>query len=438
MKKRQNKERKFSPRLFSSYMVGLYLGVNAVRDFYLLIDGPDCSYMKTQYIRLNHDFYSTLTNLSGFHRIGNTALHPIMMAGSREEKLLFYLKKIAGESFVKALGISPMPMAAVTAVDYKRLLREVSDGYKKPALEFPNKSLSGDWMDGYSEFVKVIARDIKLPSLKKEKRSVAVVGYLFDRNEYDNMANIQELKRIFNGIGVKLVSVWLNGGDYSSLGSIASADLILSLGYARDAALILSDRLNVPVIEVDYPIGFEATGKMLRMVADFFGIKGAIDFIDGETKSIVRRLEPLIEQYLLGINVVYCGDPIVFNSLSPQLELLGMKNKYAIISNTLDKKRFLHSEMGEVLFEPSISDVYEYGFDLIKKKKVDLYIGNSEMSSYFIGSGIAAIEIGFPSYFSHTIFEEPFVGFNGFLALINRIVRELRYAEIRNVFNYKL
>ncbi len=439
MKKNKNVKkdnRRFSQRLMSPYMVGLYLGVNAVRDFYLLVDGPDCSYMKTQYITLNQDFYSDLTNLSGYHRIGNTALHPVMMAGSREAKILKFLEKIASQPFTGALGITPMPMAAVTAVDYKRLLREIVLKYRKPAFEFANKSLSGDWMDGYSEFLKVIASGIGLKKGKVKKRSVGIVGYLFDRNEYDNFANIFELKRIFAGIGVDLCSVWPAGGRYNDLKAISDAELIVSFGYGGEAASILAERLNLPLLKSDYPVGLEPTAKMLGDVAAHFGIKNASGFIDSEIKKVARRMEPLIEQYFNGLKIVYCGDPVLFVPLKNSLCLLGAKIYKAIIPNTSDKKRYLDNDSPDIIFEPSINDVFEDGLALVKEKKIDLYVGNSDMSSYFIGSGKAALEIGFPSYFSHSVYEEPYIGFNGFLSIVSRIVRELRYAEVRGVYGH--
>jgi hypothetical protein len=69
----------FSMRATYTYLLGVYLGVNALRDAFLLVEGPDCTYMKAQYIQGNHDWLSTLTSVSGFHRIANTALHPSKM-----------------------------------------------------------------------------------------------------------------------------------------------------------------------------------------------------------------------------------------------------------------------------------------------------------------------------------------------------------------------
>ncbi|MCX7943663.1 MAG: nitrogenase component 1 [Deltaproteobacteria bacterium] len=426
--------RKFSQRLINPYMVGIYLGVNAIKDFYLVVDGPDCSYMKTQYITLNHDFYANLTNLSGFHRVGNTALHPFMMADSREESILKFIEKIASQPFTKVIGITPMPMAAVTAVDYKRLLNKISTKYKKPTFEFKNKSLSGDWMDGYSEFAKVLASEMTFKRRLRGSKSIGIIGYLFDRNEYDNFANISELRRIFGEIGVDISSIWFSGGSYDDLCSISNSSLLISFGYMEEAAKIISERLKIPLMKADYPIGFEQTAKLIRDVADYFRIKSVNRVIENEIRTVVRRIEPLVEQHFLGLNVVYCGDPIIFMPLKKSLELLGANFSQVVISNTLDKKRYLEQFDGDILFEPTINKIIDICIRLAKTDKIDLYVGNSDASSYFIASGKATVELGFPSYFSHSIYDEPYLGFRGFLSLINRIVKELRYHEVRTVY----
>ena len=80
-------ETDFTQRMCASFLVGEYLAVNALRDLYLLVEGPDCAHIKTQYVQGSHDWCSNLTGVSGFHRIANTALHPDQMGESREQRL---------------------------------------------------------------------------------------------------------------------------------------------------------------------------------------------------------------------------------------------------------------------------------------------------------------------------------------------------------------
>ena len=63
------REDDFSERQNYPFMVGAYLAVNAISDAFLLVDGPDCAHMKTQYVQGNHDWLSTLTDISGFQKV---------------------------------------------------------------------------------------------------------------------------------------------------------------------------------------------------------------------------------------------------------------------------------------------------------------------------------------------------------------------------------
>ncbi len=124
----------FSQRITYTYLIGVYLATNAIRDAYTLVDGPDCVHMKSQFIQGNHDWLSTLVSVSGHHRVANTALHPVQMAKGREDALRTTLKRMASHPYAGGVLVTSMPMAAVTAVDYERLCREVSRETGRPAI----------------------------------------------------------------------------------------------------------------------------------------------------------------------------------------------------------------------------------------------------------------------------------------------------------------
>ena len=132
----------FTQRVSYTFMIGVYLAVNAIRDLYLLIEGPDCTYMKTQYVQGNHDWMSTLTSVSGHHRVANTALHPAQMSGSREESLQATLQRIASHPAVPAVALTSMPMAFITGAEYK-------------------------WATIYQNFAELLTKGQKLPNFER-------------------------------------------------------------------------------------------------------------------------------------------------------------------------------------------------------------------------------------------------------------------------------
>ena len=232
-------EEDFSMRVAFPYLLGVYLGVNAIRDAFLVVEGPDCSYMKAQYVQGNHDWLSTLTSVSGYHRIANTALHPSMMTDSREAPLREMLGRVAVRPATGGTLLTTMPMATITGADYDRLCRDVARETGKDVVHVPGLSMSGDWLDGYDRTLRSLARGIDLSGGTPGPRRVAIVGYLWDRNEADHTANLRVLREMCEAVDLELTGVWLSGGSFSDLRSVRDAGTILSLTYCRAAARLL-------------------------------------------------------------------------------------------------------------------------------------------------------------------------------------------------------
>jgi nitrogenase molybdenum-iron protein alpha/beta subunit len=185
---------------------------------------------------------------------------------------------------------------------------------------------------------------------------------------------------------------------------------------------------------MDYPVGIENTSNLLLQVGEFFGLSGVKRVVDDETREVVRRIEPLIEPYFIRLKAAFSGDPVLYNSIKSALSSLGVRFEIVVIVNTSDKRAFLKENGDNIIFEPTMNRLVDIGLSEEQIEPIGLFIGNSDMSPYFIASGKATVEIGFPSYFSHSIACEPYIGYKGFLHLISRIVKELRYAEVRKVF----
>ena len=62
----------FSSPMNYPTLLGVYLAVNALKDAYVLVDGPDCAFYKAHFIHGRHDLNSTLLRISGRHRVAFT------------------------------------------------------------------------------------------------------------------------------------------------------------------------------------------------------------------------------------------------------------------------------------------------------------------------------------------------------------------------------
>ena len=106
-----------------------------------------------------------------------------------------------------------MPMATITGIDYDRITRLVEEELDKPVLHLPGKSLSGDWLDGYAETLLTIAKGIDVSDAKADKKKIAIIGYMMDRNEAEHHANFDELTQLLQCIPPILIVVSTNSTD---------------------------------------------------------------------------------------------------------------------------------------------------------------------------------------------------------------------------------
>jgi len=421
-----------SQRAIQTYMIGVFLAVNAIRDAYLLVEGPDCIHMKTQFIQGNHDWLSTLTSVSGYHRIANTALHPVQMTASREETLREFLGRIAERPNVPGVLLTSMPMAFITGSDYDRLCLDVSEATGKAVVHVKGKSLSGDWLDGYEETLLSLARQLDLSGGRPDSNKVAIIGNLFDRNEGDHRANVRDLRAMLGALGLETVTIWLEGRDFSELSAVRDAGTILSFPYGRRAARWVAKRTGAGLIECDLPFGLAATERWVRQLGDALGRENEAEaLIDRELSEVVPTLEWVIPFFFENRRWGFVGDPHLANGLHEIAGTVGARLAFAVITNTPHHERELSRELVEearVLVYPRQRTLSDFVHGAIQEDVVSLVVAHSDaMSSRYV----AAVELGFPSMYSHCLYDRPFLGFHGFLALIDSMVNAIRRQEIK-------
>lgn len=421
----------FTARAMYPYLVGVYVAVNALPDAWLLVEGPDCAHMKTQFIQGNHDWLSTLTSVSGFHRIGNTALHPAHMTRSREESIRAMLARMAANEAVQGLMLTSMPMAFITGADYERLCRDVSEATGKPLIHIPGKSLSGDWMDGYGETLNSLARQLDLSGGNPDPKKVAIVGHLYDRDEEDHRANIRDLRKILVELGLDPVSIWLEGQSFSDLSAVKDAGTILSFPYGRKAARWVAKRTGARLIECDLPFGLTATERWIRQLGSEFGCEEKAEaLIEREVGEIVPRLEWVVPYLFQNRNVAWIGDPHLGLGFAEIADLLGARLKAMVIPNPRSSLGRLPQAIGpdtKLLVWPHMREMSRFMTASLLDDGVSLVVANN------IGMGslpVASVEFGFPSMYTHHLFERPFLGFRGFMAFVDSMANAIRLHEV--------
>jgi nitrogenase molybdenum-iron protein alpha/beta subunit len=270
-----------------------------------------------------------------------------------------------------------------------RMVRQVAGDTGRPMLFLPSRSLSGDWLDGYAEVNAVLAKWIRVDPSRRSRGTVAIVGHLMDRTEGDQAGNIAELRRLLATLGLRCATVWLAGGTIADLARIESAETIVSLPYAREAADVLAKRLGADVVECELPVGLGRTSGFLKAVASRMGLASeAESLIERETSSAIRDCERAVSTLLTGRRLA-----------------LSLPDPY------------LRQAVSDLCTEIGVGTVPVEDIEIEDSGPPPVVLGNSLGTM----AGVLRVPMGYPNYLEHPVTHRPFLGYAGFRVMVERL-----------------
>ncbi|HAZ08019.1 MAG TPA: hypothetical protein DCZ01_05725 [Elusimicrobia bacterium] len=381
------------------FLNGVYIAVDAIEGAYLIVDGPYCTFTKAE-IQYCHNLRCRLLPQLGHRRIVHTGRGP-----AREEVQSLSTDRTARVAgiFARICSRPDAQVVLATSFDFNELqgfpLREIArrqaQSSRVPVCHVPSRSLGGDWLDGYALACEALARGIPLESGQRERDSVAVVGYLQDRDEPDHVGNRRELRRLLAALGLRTVSIWLSGGGRRELEAAARASLIVSLPYARKAARILSRRLHIRLCETELPLGLVATERFLLEIARSVGRAAqAKRVIAREGAAAIRDTQSHVLRFITGREAE-------------------VKQEDAQLQARLSE---LCGELGMRVVEPGTE----------RQDRCRVYLTHT---GYDFRADAAHVPIGYPNYVEHPVREMPYLGYAGIRCLVDRIGTALLRAE---------
>lgn len=398
-----------------TYLVWVLLGVNAIKDSYLWIDSPDCFFFKNDFIQWNHDITSKLRQADGNHKVLTTIADTNNVIWDRSEKFIKTLKQMSEKDFVKQVFVSSMPMNQIIWVDYEWVINEVNETINKPIFNIPSRSMTDCWLDGYSDLLFSLAKNIDISWWKTEKKNIAIVWNLFDRWEWDCIWNVNELKRIIESLDLNVASIWLDGWNYEDILNVKNAWTIISLPYWRKAAKKIAKRVWADLIELDLPFGLDKTGDFIKTIAKHFDVeKKAEDFIKKELSEFnkIEIIKWAIPHTFMNKRVSFYWDPYLLDGIISLSKTLWFSlNKIFIhgVEKHLKNNKDLDISDKEIIFN------FTGGV-----RWSDLFITNSHFT-WGDGENYKKMQFGFPSYDYHVYTYEPYFWYKGALIFINRM-----------------
>ncbi|MBI4678981.1 MAG: hypothetical protein HY748_15500 [Elusimicrobia bacterium] len=360
---------------------GIYMAVDAIPDAFLVLKGPRRPFSEAE-TQFRHNLHCRLIPAPGRPAVISSHSHP-----SRE-------------------GTVPQGGTISAKASAEVLLAGTRPA--KLVCPIPAAATGDGWLEGYGRTCEALARRIPLAAGKARPGTVAVVGYLFDRDEPDHAANLKELRRMLAGLGLRLVSVWLSGRGVAALRKVEGASVILSFPYARSAARILGRRLGAKVVRADLPLGLTGTERSLKSVASALG-RGVLArrFLGREVPAAVADTQAHVLRIISGRSAsLALSDPHLRAALRGLCADLGVKVLEDRADAVQPGGRASPAPSGKVWAQADADGpVLLVG----SRGPGDLAPSRQE--------GIV-IPLGYPNFEDHPAVDRPFLGFSGFRGLV--------------------
>lgn len=430
-------------------ITGVSLGVHAIPDAFLLMHtGVGCKYKAASQIAI-HDWQVHPNRREGWTEVGDRAL--IKGSAGRIGPYARTWGERRQPAFMVMITASFLQM---TGEDFTKAVQQAAEGLDFPLVEIPAGGFEGDLYEGYARLLLEVVKQVQFEPGGGREGEVGVLGYFFDRYEPDHLGNLQQIRFLLSGIGLKLGPVLLSGRPFSELLKVGRCDLLLQLPYAEPVAPELRAICGERLETVDLPLGLSGTTRWLRRVAEVVGADRARteDFIATQLSHARSQLNKLADR-VRGIRVAVFADTPLAAGLCSLVAELGLKPVLVGLRDrslgglesfraVLQQDAIQLPDDVEVMENPSPARIRDKLFGLMLERRLQFVLGSSVELNLFStwtadevlriisspghqasGPAMLGLEIGFPSSGYHLTHAAPFMGFGGAVALAQRILQ---------------
>ena len=402
------------------YFFGAYSVGYAIKDCVNILHTPSGCQRRILYLWSMHD------NSSNYKLTLSTNIIDKDVIFGTEQKLENLVKDTLERYNPKMISIISSCAPEIIGMDYDIALSNFKHLEKNKVLSINSPGFKNYYYKRFKDKKKIIIQNLPIIE-EKEKDTVNINGYFYSRYEEDENANIKELKRIIESIGLKVNTIFMNGCEYNQLEQYGKAEYNIILPYGIKCVDYLENVAKQKNIICDMPIGLDETNNFIRKVAKATNhIKEAEKCINEELQNIIPKIEPTIhimngkkvcivsdEQNLFGILnfVMELGiEPRIIGCYNDNSEI--EEKVYSII------KRNTNLNYDPIIVKKCTRENIKKA---VKENYIDFAIGSSIEARDLEELKIPVIELGFPLFDKHYIFDSPTLGFKGVLN-INTII----------------
>jgi len=414
---------------------GVFAACNAIRDSILIGHSPGGCELQLIEVWYFHDLFGTMK------RLVMTNLNEDELVHKTEDKLAVEIVHAQTTRSIDpgvCIVCSTSP-AGIVGADLGQAIRTATPHVKAPIVPVEAPAYTGDLFDGYERTLAALARHLVRP-VEEKVRSVNVLGYFFHRYERDCFADVAEIRRLLDLVGVPVQCVMMEAGTAAEIADAGRAAVNLALPYGHEAARVLEERCGQKTLEVPLPIGIEATREFLLSVGDVTGqADRARAVVDAEMRRVMPFVAPVLED-TLGKKVAISADAanlVAWTRFCAEMEM------EPVLCCCVQDRPEVEDEIREVLsaegrrvpFQPRvlIDPTRREIQEALREHPVDLMIGSAVEGWDAEQLGIPHLQAFLPMFDEHCLFDRPTLGFSGVLAQADRLKRILGWGRNRRM-----
>ena len=382
-----------------------------------------------------------VSRYSGFATPGTAAQerHVIFGGASRlREQIKNTIKVVNGDLYV----ILNSCESAMVGDDVDAMTREIVE-QGEPVVDTLIAGFNGGSHYGYEHVLGDILKTIdgvKKNEKQTDSKLINIFGLVPGKDPYWQ-GNLEEIKRIFNGVGLK---VNLFFGVYGGVEDLVNAkNAAVSIVFSRWGELpakLLKEKFDVPyIVQSSLPVNVEDEKKLFEEVSEHVEIDEELKeyFLENEgryQRYYLSRIRDDIFEYDLGKRTLIVGDEeqvIRYGKFFKHI--LGARVVGAVLTDALkkdeehetDNTEFLESIAENIYITSDEKDIE----DIIKRSRAEVVIGSSLERKIADKNNVSLLEFSYPIYHK-AILNQTTVGVRGQVELLQSYISIVKEKQL--------
>lgn len=434
----------------SGDLLGIFMGVHAVPGAIMLLHTTVGCKFKTQLQISDHDWGRESHNQRLWTGVDDARI--IQGSGSRLiEFATTWYERRHPDLFVVTTNAS----VELSAFDVEAAVSELRMRLPVPVLYIKAPGHEGSIFTGFRRWLEALMPLLEppapAPAPETSDRSVTIGGYFLDRFEMEHASNVNELRRLLTACGLEWRGAIVDGSPWEKVRRAGSARSIVWLPYGHGVAASACRGDGRTHCETDLPVGLNGTSVFLRKAAACLGIDPTV--VEAVRDRELARVVPLINRavsVLSGTRVAVFLDTPAAAAMTAFLIELGCEVPLVCLTDapTASEQEFFDACArlgagfdgqgdGAAVFQParprvlagrSRNEEYMAFIEEFEREFIPLAIGSSHQKAELRRSDVRVLEMGFPSVGKHWMYPTPWMGYNGAVALVQRLTDALMRA----------